>query len=218
MTFNSIVSIFTPKDRKFFPLLKDAADILNNAGTLLEELFSLDNNDKDRVMDLCKAIKHEETEGDKVNARIYKELNETFLTPLDREDISALADEMDDVIDVINRAAQKVLLFSPEALPLATKQLAQIIKKGAIEIQAAASKLSEVKKSSGQVKEHVKKIKQLEEEADVIYESGTSALFKSEMRTLELMKSKEIIQELEKSANKINSVGKILKTIIVKYA
>ena len=218
MNFNSIVSLFTPKDRKFFPLLKEAADILDKAATLLEELFSSDNNDENRVMDLCKAIKHEETEGDKVNAHIYKELNETFLTPLDREDISALADEMDDAIDAINRAAQKVLLFSPETLPPATTQLAQIIKQGAKEVQAAAYKLNEVKNSGGQVKSHVKRIKQLEEEADGIYERGTSALFKSEMRTLELIKSKEIIQELEKSANKINTVGKVFKTIIVKYA
>jgi uncharacterized protein Yka (UPF0111/DUF47 family) len=58
----------------------------------------------------------------------------------------------------------------------------------------------------------------LEEEADGVYEKGTTGLFQSEMRTLEMMKLKEIIQELEKSANRINSVGKILKTIIVKYA
>lgn len=217
MKFNSIISIFTPKDGKFFPLLKETADILDKAGALLEELFS-SNADRSRVTELCKAIKHEETEGDKVTALIYKELNDTFLTPLDREDISALADEMDDAIDVINRAAQKVLLFSPETLPPATKQLARIIKQGTAEVQAATHKLNEVKSSSEQVKLHVKRIKQLEEEADGVYESGTSGLFKSEMRTLELMKLKEIIQELEKSANKINSVGKVLKTIIVKYA
>ena len=217
MNFNSIVSIFTPKDRKFFPLLKESADILDKAATLLEELFLLDNY-KDRVTELCRAIKREETEGDKVIALIYKELNDTFLTPLDREDIGALADEMDDAIDAINRAAQKVLLFSPETLPPATTQLAQIIKQGAKEVQAAAHRLDEVKKSSDQVKSNVKRIKQLEEEADGVYERGTSGLFKSEIRTLELMKSKEIIQELEKSANRINSVGKVLKTIIVKYA
>jgi predicted phosphate transport protein (TIGR00153 family) len=218
MKFNSIVSIFTPKDRKFFPLLKDAADILDKAATLLEELFSSGTSDEERVMDLCRAIKHEETEGDKVNASIYKELNDTFLTPLDREDISALADEIDDAIDAINRAAQKVLLFSPEALPPATAQLAQIIKKGTIEVQAAAHRLDEVKKSGGQVRLHIKRIKQLEEEVDGVYEKGTSGLFKTDMKPLELIKSKEIIQELEKSANKINSVGKVLKTIIVKYA
>jgi predicted phosphate transport protein (TIGR00153 family) len=217
MKFNSILSIFTPKDGKFFPLLKETSDILDKSATLLEELFSSDN-DKDRMKDLCKAIKAEETKGDKVTGLIYKELNDTFITPFDREDISALADEMDDAIDAINRSAQKVMLFSPEILPPATAQLAQIIRKGTVEIRAAAHKLTEVKKSSEQVIAHVKKIKQLEEEADSVYEKGTSRLFKSEMRTLELMKLKEIIQELEKSANKINNVGKILKTIIVKYA
>ncbi|MDR2622248.1 MAG: DUF47 family protein [Dysgonamonadaceae bacterium] len=217
MKFNSILSVFTPKDGKFFPLLAETADILDKSATLLEELFSSDN-DKNRVKDLCKAIKFEETEGDKVTGLIYKELNDTFITPFDREDISALADEMDDAIDVINRAAQKVMLFSPETLPPATTQLAQIIRKGAAEVQSAARKLGEVKKSSDQVIAHVKEIKRLEEEADGIYERGTSGLFQSEMRTLELMKLKEIIQELEKSANKINNVGKILKTIIVKYA
>lgn len=217
MKFNSILSIFTPKDGKFFPLLEETSDILDKSSTLLEELFSSDNN-KDRVKDLCRAIKSEESKGDKVTGLIYKELNDTFITPFDREDISALADEMDDVIDAINRSAQKVMLFSPEILPPATMQLAQIIRKGAAEIRAAVHKLTTVKKSGEQVIMHVKKIKQLEEEADGVYEKGTSGLFKSEMRTLELMKLKEIIQELEKSANKINNTGKILKTIIVKYA
>ncbi|MDR2691676.1 MAG: DUF47 family protein [Dysgonamonadaceae bacterium] len=217
MKFNSLLSSFTPKDGKFFPLLEETSDILDKSAILLEELFSSDN-DKNRVKDLCKAIKSEETRGDKVTGLIYKELNDTFITPFDREDISALADEMDDAIDVINRAAQKVMLFSPEILPPATAQLAQIIRKGAAEVRAAAHKLTTVKKSGEQVIAHVKKIKQLEEEADGVYEKGTSGLFKSEMRTLELMKLKEIIQELEKSANKINNVGKILKTIIVKYA
>ncbi|MDR0733465.1 MAG: DUF47 family protein [Dysgonamonadaceae bacterium] len=217
MKFNSILSVLTPKDGKFFPLLEETAEVLDRSATLLEELFS-SNNDKEKIKDLCKAVKSEETNGDKVTGRIYKELNDTFITPFDREDISALADEMDDAIDAINRSAQKVLLFSPESLPPDVLQLARIIRKGTAEVLAAVRKLTEVKKSSEQVIAHVKKIKQLEEEADGVYEEGTSRLFKSEMRTLELMKLKEIIQELEKSANKINNVGKILKTIIVKYA
>jgi predicted phosphate transport protein (TIGR00153 family) len=217
MKFNSILSAFSPKDSKFFPLLEATADILDREATLLEELFTEDNG-KDRVQELCRAIKCEESKGDKVTERIYKELNDTFITPFDREDISTLADEMDDAIDATNRAAQKVMLFSPENLPQATTQLAHTIRKGAAEVQAAARKLNAVKEAGEQVMAHVKRIKQLEEEADAIYEKGTSQLFRSEMRTLELMKLKEIIQELEKSANKINNVGKILKTIIVKYA
>jgi predicted phosphate transport protein (TIGR00153 family) len=216
MKINSILSIFAPKDVKFFPLLEETATVLVLAATLLDELFSSD--DKEKIKELCKQIKVEEVKGDKVTGRIFKALNDTFITPFDREDIGTLTDEMDDIIDVINRAAQKVLLFSPQTLPPATAQLAGIIKKGAIEIQSAVGELSNVKKSDKVIRLHIKEIKRLEEEADVVYEKGTSSLFQSDIRTVELIKLKEIIQELEKSANKINNVGKVLKTIIVKYA
>jgi len=216
MKINSILSVFTPKDVKFFPLLIESADVANRAAGLLYELFS--STAKEQIPELCKAIKAEESDGDKVTLHIFKLLNETFITPFDREDITELTDALDDVIDSINRSAQKVMLFSPEELPTATVELTAIIKKGAAEIQAAVRELPNFRKSDKQIKAHTKEIKHLEEEADRIYERGTSALFKSDMKTIELIKSKELIQELEKSANKINGVGKILKTIIVKYA
>ena len=216
MKINSILSIFAPKDVKFFPLLVATADILAKSASLLQELFS--STDKERIKELCRLIKVEETNGDKVTGKIFKALNETFITPFDREDITALTDEMDDVIDVINRTAQKVLLFSPETLPPVTAEMAAVVKKGTIEIKAAVGELSNVRKCDKLIRAHTKEIKRLEEEADAIYEKGTSGLFKSDIRTIELIKLKEIIQELEKSANKINNVGKILKTIIVKYA
>ncbi|MDR2056922.1 MAG: DUF47 family protein [Dysgonamonadaceae bacterium] len=216
MKINSILSIFAPKDVKFFPLLNETADILDQAAIFLLELFS--SADKNKREELCKRIKSEETKGDKVTRQIFKALNDTFITPFDREDIGALADDLDDAIDAINRAAQKVLLFSPEVLPGSTRQLAEIIKEGTTEIKYATAELSNLKTSDQHIREHTKKIKQLEEAADVIYEKGTSSLFQSDIRTIELIKLKEIIQELEKSANKINNVGKLLKTFIVKYA
>jgi predicted phosphate transport protein (TIGR00153 family) len=216
MKINSILSAFAPKDVKFFPLLNETADILDRAAVLLLELFS--SGDKSRRGELCKRIKGEETKGDKATGRIYKALNDTFITPFDREDIGALADDMDDAIDAINRAAQKVLLFSPETLPDSTRQLAEIIKEATTEVKYAILELSNMKTSDQRIREHTKKIKQLEEAADVVYEKGTSSLFQSDIRPVELIKLKEIIQELEKSANKINNVGKLMKTFIVKYA
>jgi predicted phosphate transport protein (TIGR00153 family) len=216
MKVNSILNIFSPKDVKFFPLLEETAEVLVQTAGLLEELFSSD--DKERIKELCKLIKAEESKGDKVTGRIFKALNDTFITPFDREDISELTDEMDDVIDTINRAAQKVLLFSPESLPPATVEFAQILKKGVLEIQQAVINLKNIKKSDKQIRIHTKEIKRLEEEADVFYERVTSELFQSDISTKELIKLKEIIQELEKSANRINDVGKVIKTILVKYA
>lgn len=216
MKINTILSVFTPKDVKFFPLLIETATVLDDAAALLLELFSC--QDKSKINDYCRLIKDEEVKGDKVTGRVFKELNDTFITPFDREDIDALANEMDDAIDAINRSAHKMLLYSPETHPVATSQLAEIIKKGTEEIKNAIIELSSTKKAYQKVREHAKEIKRLEEKADIIYEEGIITLFKEENSTVELIKQKEIIQELEKSANKINNVGKVLKTIIVKYA
>ena len=210
------MSIFAPKDGKFFPLLIDTAVIADKSAELLIELFA--STDPERMNELSRLIKMEETKGDEVTVKIFSELNDTFITPFDREDITALTDGMDDVTDVINRVAQKLILFSPETLPPAILEMADVIKKGTIELRSAVNELPVLKKSDKQLKVYTKEIKQIEEEADRIYEKGTSSLFKSDIRTVELIKLKEIIQELEKVANKINSVGKVLKTIVVKYA
>lgn len=216
MKINSILSMFSPKDLKFFPMLKETSGILVQSATLLRGLFA--STDKDEIEKLCRLIKDEEVKGDKVTGRILKALNETFITPFDREDIDSLTDSMDDIIDGINRAAQKVLLYSPEKMPSCTVKLAGIIYKGVLEVQGAVEELENLKKTDVQFRQHYKEIKRLEEKADSLYEDGIIDLFKAEIKTVELIKLKEIIQELENAVNKINHTGKVLKTIFVKYA
>ncbi len=215
MKINTLFSFFAPKDTKFIPMLKETSGILVQSSNFLKDLFLLG---EDKRQELCKLIKAEEVRGDQITGEIMKELNDTFITPFDREDIHALADEMDDVIDAINRSAQKVLLYSPRRMPEATQRLSDIIQKGVIEIDLAVSELSNMKKNDHELRLHCKNIKKLEEEADVVYEVGIMKLFKEERDANELIKLKEVIQELEKSANKINNVGKVLQTILVKYA
>lgn len=216
MKINTLLSIFAPKDVKFFPLLEETASILVQSSHLLHELFS--SADEERIMELCKLIKAEEVKGDKSTGSIFKALNDTFITPFDREDVHALADVMDDVIDVINRCAHKVQIYGPHRLPSCTAKLSTIVQAGAEEIQLAVCELSNIKKTDARLHAHCKEIKRLEEEADVVYETAIMNLFKEETSTIELIKLKEIIQELEKAANKINSTGKVIKTILVKYA
>jgi predicted phosphate transport protein (TIGR00153 family) len=216
MKINTILSIFTPRDAKFFPLLKELADVLVQSASLLHELFAL--QEKERRVEVCKLIKTEEIKGDKISNAIFKELNNTFITPLDREDVDALADKVEEIIDVINRVGHKVQLYSPEKMPETTTRLTEIILKGTVEIRDAVSELKNLKKSDTRFRRHYKQIKALEEDADGVYERGIMELFKEEKDTVELIKLKEIIQELEKTANKINNAGKVLKTIFVKYA
>jgi predicted phosphate transport protein (TIGR00153 family) len=216
MKLNNILSVFTPKDVKFFPLLQDLSAIMVHAGAKLHDLIA--SAEIEQRSEICKHIKQEETAGDKISARIVKELNNTFITPFDREDINELADKIEEVIDIINRAAQKVLLYSPDHFTSYAVKMTEIIQSGTREIQEAVEGLEHLKKSDAVFRKHYKEIKKLEEEADSVYEKGIMDLFKNEGNTVELIKLKEIIQELEKAANKINTAGKVLKTIFVKYA
>jgi len=213
---NTILSIFTPRDVKFLPLLKELTEVMVRAASLLHDLFTL--TEKDRRNEICRLIKVEETTGDKVSSKVLKELNNTFITPFDREDINELSDKIEEIIDSINRVALKVMLYSPSQFPGQTVQMTEIIQSGSLEMQKAVDQLDHLTKSNNGFRGHYKKIKALEEEADRVYEKGITFLFDEQEDTRELVKLKDILQELEKTANKINSAGKVLKTIFIKYA
>lgn len=217
MQINSIFSRFSPKDTTFFPLLRDAADCLVKSSNYLQELYNDPFNTAKRE-ELTKLIKNEELEGDRITARIMKELNNNFVPPLDREDINTLIDQMDDVNDEIYRSAHKVVLYSPKRLPDCASKMAELIVQGSEEIQAAVKELDTIKKKDGNFKKYYRTIKHIEEEGDILFEAGIMNLFKDETDPTELLKSKELIQCLEKTINRINSTGKVLKTIYIKYA
>ena len=108
--------------------------------------------------------------------------------------------------------------YSPQKLNKNSALLVDIIHKGCIEVQHAVNELQNLKKTDTQLRSHCREIKRLEEEADGIYETAIMSLFKEETSSVELIKMKEITQELEKAVNKINSTGKVIKSILVKYA
>ncbi|GHT47006.1 hypothetical protein AGMMS49965_24850 [Bacteroidia bacterium] len=216
INFNAILSLLTPKDTKFLPLLKELAGVMVDASALLNELFIC--TDKDRRDELCRDIKMEEINGDKVSKRILKELNNTFITPFDREDINEISDRVEEVIDTINHVAQKVLLYSPAHFSPCMTHMTELIQSATLEAKGAVYELDSLKKNDTHFRRHYKEIKRLEEAADGVYEQGITALFRDETNPTELIKLKDIIQELEKTANKINSTGKVLKSIFVKYA
>ncbi len=215
MKINYILSLFAPKDTKFFPLFFKTADALKRASESMSDLFK---SDISSVGIACKNIKRAELDGDKITSSIHKALCETFITPFDREDIDALADAMDDCIDGINRVAQKILMYSPKVhLPFSI-ELSGIIELGVAEVCESIKSLEEMKKSDSKLRSNYKEIKRLEELADSVYEKAISSIFHDELDAVELIKQKEILFELEKTMNKINRVGKVLKTIFIKYA
>ena len=118
---NSFFSRFTPKEPKFFPLLKQLSEILLSSSALLIEILGHDSPEK-RAEDY-KRIKDLEREGDKLTNLILDELGTTFITPFDREDIHDLASGMDDVIDGINSCAKRITIYNPHPISDKGKEL-----------------------------------------------------------------------------------------------
>ncbi|MPN26163.1 hypothetical protein SDC9_173587 [bioreactor metagenome] len=159
-----------------------------------------------------------ERKGDRVSDKIFEELNSTFITPFDREDINNLANKLDDVTDYINSCAKRIVLYHPKRIPNSAVQLGELLKEAAAHINHAVSELDDLKKDAKKIKKYCSQLHVIENSADDVYENFLIDLFENEKDAVEVIKLKEIMHELERAADAAEDVGKIIKTIIVKYA
>ncbi len=213
---SSIFSKFTPKEPKFFPLLKGLSDVISDAADLMMEFIK--NYNVEIAEDYYKKIKEIERKGDSLSNKIFDELNTTFITPFDREDIHHLATRMDDVTDYINSAAKRVYLYKPKKLPAEAIELTANIQEAALVIEKSVTELNVLKKRIKNIKEYCNELHVIENKADEVYEHFVLNSFDNPRDVMELLKEKEIMYELEKATDAAEYVGKIIKTIIVKYA
>ncbi|MEA4917114.1 DUF47 domain-containing protein [Proteiniphilum sp.] len=213
---NSFLSKFTPREPKFFPLLRKMADVMLTASDLMIECVQ--NYSHESSIDYYKKIKEQEREGDRLSNMIFDELNTTFITPFDREDINALAGRLDDVIDHINSCAKRIVLYNPKYMPKQSSDLANLIRESSICIGKAVDELDALKKRPTNAKKYCSSLHDIENKADDVYENFIIHLFEEEKDGIEIIKVKEIMYELEKATDSAEYVGKIIKTIIVKYA
>lgn len=213
---SSIFSKLIPKEPKFFPLLTGLANTLNEAVDIMTEF--IENYDVKSAESYYKKIKAKEHEGDILYNKIFDELNKTFITPFDREDINNLANHLDDVTDYINSAAKKIYLYKPQQLSGAAKELLSCVKEASGYITKSVSELNVLKKKIKKITEYCNELHTLENKADDIYDHFLIDLFENTKEGVELIKQKEILSELEQATDAAEYVGKIIKTIIVKYA
>lgn len=213
---NSFLNNFTPKEPKFFPLLKGLADVISAAADLIVE--SVKVSDHDSAIEYYKRIKEQEKKGDALSNKIFDELNSTFITPFDREDIHDLASRLDDVTDFINSCAKRIVLYNPKQMPKEALDIALLIKESAVVLGNAVDELDVLKKNSKKIKEYCNNLHEIENKADDVYEHFIIQLFETQNDAIEVIKLKEIMLELEKATDAADYVGKIIKTIIIKYA
>jgi hypothetical protein len=205
-----------PKETKFFPILKEMSDVMLMATDLIIECVQ--KGDHESAIESYKKIKEQERRGDNLSNKIFEELNLTFIAPFDREDINHLANILDDVTDRINSCAKKIMLYNPRVIPKSAVELSYTLREGVVCLGKAVDELDVLKKSSKKIKAYCNDLHDIENKADDVYEAFLIDLFENEKDGIELIKLKEIMTELEKATDITEYGGKIIKTIIVKYA
>ena len=215
MNFSNLLKYFTPKEKKFYDMFNEAAIYCIEASVELNNLFN--SNSIDELKATRKKIKAIEKKGDEVATQVFNALNNTFITPFDREDIHQLANTLDDVVDLMYSVSGKVEFYRLTVFSSYMKDMVAEIQRGCVQIQTAVNGLENFK-STDKTLRACKDLNKLESRVDEFFHLGLSSLFDNEKDAIELIKQKDILINIEKIANKIEDVSDVVKTIMVKYS
>jgi len=213
MKLDKIFSFLVPKDTKFFPLFNDAADNLVLASELLIKLVR--ERDITQRLEYTKQIKDVEHIGDNITKNLLNELNGTFITPFEREDIHELINNMDDVVDYIHAASKRIHFYKLNTVPEEFVWIADRIHSANKEIQMVLRSV----RSVNDFKKYVsccERISEYESQVDDIYQEYLSKLFEQEVNAIDLIKKRDILTTLEKAIDKCDDVGNTFSSLIVK--
>jgi len=202
-----------PRNYRFYDLFEQNADNLVKGAELLADLLGHFEN-----VDIKTArMKEFEHEGDLITHSIYKQVHQTFVTPLDREDIAALAQRMDDVMDFMEGAATAIRVYEISQPTPAARSLADLVRLQCVQLQQAISMLRHNRKLK-RVLTQCTEINRLENEADVILLKATAELFRGEISTIDVIKWRDIYDQLERATDSAEQVAHVLEAIVLKHA
>lgn len=201
-----------PKKIDFFEIMDRSLDNLSKATNVLVDTF----NHFETFEKKAKVIYEFEQDGDMLTHDIMKELNKTFLTPIDREDIHSLAARIDDVMDLIWAAVDRMVVYkiqkpTPEAISIAEdlQMTADILKKAMRELRS---------KDYAHVQEHCIEINRLENRIDRKYRDALGKLLNEPNDPVFIIKWKDIYTLLEDASDRAEDIANILESIVLKYA
>src|SRR5438270_2285989 len=196
---------FIPKDTSFFKMFSAMSNNLIAGAQTLVDLFA----DYKEVDKRIEEVRRLERAGDELTHAILTKLNQTFITPFDREDIHQLASKLDDVLDYINASGARLVMYRITDPPPAAGELARIILRQCQELQKAVSLLQK----NGNILSHCVEINRLENEADTVAQQAIAKLFQGEMDAINLIKIKELLEFLERATDKAEDVANVLETV-----
>ena len=200
-----------PKEEKYYDLFNRVASNITGGAQLLQKLF----NDFERRAAYADQIKQLEHACDDLTHDIVKRLNQTFITPFDREDIHALASSLDDVLDDIDSVARRVILYKLDDPTEDTRKMADVLARIAASMERAVIALE---KDSETVMKECIVIHSLENEGDTYHHDAVDRLFSHETDPIQILKLKEIYEKMERCIDKAEDVANVLEAIVLKNA
>ena len=198
-----------PREEKFYTDFLALADELKRGARLLEEMLAPERP----MWDKADEIKEVEHKCDFLTHEIIQRLNRTFVAPLDREDIHALARSLDDVMDAIDASAALVRLYRLETVRVGARELARTITMSTDQVHVALEAMEKHKALTT----HAVEINRLENEADRIHQQAVSRLFDDERDPIVVMKWKEALDFLEDATDRCEDVANVLEGVMVKH-
>ncbi len=216
MNIDKFLKFFVPKDHSFYPLFEQDAKNLVKAAELLKQMLSSSETEIHEIIN--KEIKNVEHIGDQITDKTYEQLNRSFITPFDREDIHELTAHIDDVVDSINGVSRRICLYKPKKLLPVYKQMADMIHEAAVEIELCIHCLNDAAANKKEISKACNNVTAIEHKVDEYYYVAVSELFDKEKDPAELLKNNKILEILERTVDEEEDVTDTIKSILIKMA
>ena len=215
MSLNALMRWLKPREMVFFDLLEAATANAYQAAQLFDR--EIRSNDPARFAELRRQMKDLEHIGDDFTHEIIDRLNQTFVTPLEREDIMALAHAIDDVVDKIHAVCERLILYRIGSVMPAFTEISSIIVESAGEMLFLIRSLRTMSNQK-EIRERIRRVHTLETKADSIYHAGLAQIFENPTDPIALIKWKELLEQIEEATDKIELVAKVVGSTVMRNA
>ncbi len=203
-----------PKEEKFFLTLAEHAMLVRESTEILHSAIA----DRSQVPELMKRINETERIADEIVDRILVKLHKTFIAPMDREDIFTLAKKLDDIIDCIKAAIERMDLYHIDEPSERIREMSELILKCGKQVEKAIFSLQDMKKERLRLQARCERIIDLEARGDELYRQEMGKLFRECTDAIDIIKWKEILVNLEEVLDLSEDVATSLKRVVIKYA
>jgi uncharacterized protein len=202
--------LFAPQGREFFDLFEEAAANVVRAADLLDQMLSRwpDGAESARDIVVC------EQEGDRITHDIHQRLNKTFVTPIDREDILELTNDLDDIVDYVDEVADLMGLYKIEAPMQQSQRLAHILLQACRQIAEAMPRL----RTFADVSHYTVEINRLENDGDRVSRDAVASLFDEGIDPMVVIRWKDVYDRLERAIDATEHVANTLQAVVLKNA